>query len=809
MRKIYGRLLSSSSVATAMLSLALPAAAQSEPRDRPAQAAETTARPVMGEGQETDGSSAQTAPAPVTNQMSGDAGIADIVVTASRRSESAQRAALSVQAISADTLARANVSKPEDLTSVATGVQIGTAGPFPQTYIRGVGNYSATVFAESAVAYNVDNVYVSRTWGTRGVFFDIDRVEVLKGPQGTLYGRNASGGAINIISVRPRLGVTEGFAEVNVGNYNLLQGTGAINLPLGSDLALRVAGQVTRRDGYLSDGYDNDRTQAVRSQLLWKPSTDLSILLNGSYQHVGGKGAGPSPLPGIPGEKFVGASDPRATAVARAQPGIGGLLSVPLADGYVEADVYGISAEINADVGFATLTVLPAYRYSKLSLRQYLPGFPVNNEENDKQTSLEARLSNDTTRLKWVLGGFLFDEKQANLPGKSVLIINQGINRQDTASLDLQTRSYAAFGQATYSVTDRFRVTGGLRYTYERKKHVEQLINNGLPNQAPPPACVAGTFDPITPYAPLFCRLVINTDQRLSFKSVTFKAGAEFDVGPRSLLYGNISTGFKSGGFFSAPTPNTFRPEKLTSFEIGSKNRFFDNRLQLNLEGFYWKYRDHQESFIGPTSIPGFFTFLTTNAGKAESYGLDLDIVYRATPADDISFKTQYNKTKYNSFVLPYASGVFGPPNTGCAVGPQNGLFQSIDCSGKPLVQAPKWSGTVAYSHTFDLGTAGTLVAGPDLQFASNSYLTPDFLDLGRQKSYTLANFDLTYTSANRQFMISAYANNIFNLQVYNQAFRNLFVSPSPVNPLAGSEGQFVGTLRPPRTYGVRARVSF
>lgn len=744
-----------------------------------------------------------------TDAASDESGIPDIVVTASRRSESVQKTALSIQAISGDALARANVTKAEDLSSLAPGVEIGTGGAFAQTYIRGVGNYAAQSFAESAVAYNLDGVYISRAWGVRGMFFDLDRVEVLKGPQGTLYGRNASGGAINVISAKPKLGQVSGFIEGQVGNYNLFQGSGAINLPLGDTFAIRVAGQVVSRDGYLTDGYDDDKTQSVRLHALWEPSSDFSILLSGNYQHTGGKGAGTVLNPQLPGDPFRGSSDPAVRNIITSQPGIGGLLTYPKDDGFMDIDIYGVSAEINANLGFAKLTILPAYRHSELRDLHYGPGFSVENNELDRQTSLEVRLSNESDRLKWVIGGFFFDEHQTNLPGRNTLVIRQGISGQVSQSLDLRTRSYAAFGQATFSVTDRFRVTGGVRYTYERKTDNEALFNYSLPNQVPPPVCAIGTdFVPTSFLAPLLCRRSIPIADQQVYNNVTYKIGVEYDVGPQSMAYANMSTGFKSGGFFSAATPNTFLPEHLTSIEAGIKNRFLDGRLQANLELFYWRYRDHQESYTGPTSIPGVFSFVTVNAGRAKSYGADLDLQYRATPNDRIGLKVQYNPSKFDSFDYSNSTVPLGAPVTQCAVGAIDGAGrQAVDCSGKPLLRAPRWSGNVSYSHTFNFANGANLVASGDVQFASQSELAINFLNSTRQDAYAMGNLDLTYTSSNGRWSISAFARNIWNEKVLNQAFRYPFVNAG--NPLANPEGVVFATARAPRTFGGRVRVNF
>lgn len=729
-------------------------------------------------------------------------GIPDIVVTASRRSESVQKAALSIQAISADTLARANVTKAEDLSGIAPGVEIGTGGAFAQTYIRGVGNYAAQSFAESAVAYNLDGVYISRAWGVRGMFFDLERVEVLKGPQGTLYGRNASGGAINVISAKPKLGQVSGFLEGQVGNYNLFQGSGAVNLPLGDNFAIRVAGQVVSRDGYLTDGYDDDKTQSVRIHALWEPRDDFSILVSGNYQHTGGKGAGTVLNPQLPGDPFRGSSDPAVRNIITSQPGIGGLLTYPKDDGFMDIDIYGVSAEINANLGFAKLTILPAYRHSELRDLHYGPGFSVENNELDQQTSLEVRLSNESDRLKWVLGGFFFDEHQTNLPGRNTLVVRQGVNAQVSQSLDLRTRSYAAFGQATFSVTDRFRVTGGVRYTYEHKTDNEALLNYSFPPCAPPPEVT-----PTVEMAPLLCRRSIPIVGEQVYNNVTYKIGVEYDVGPQSMAYANMSTGFKSGGFFSAASPNTFLPEHLTAIEAGIKNRFLDGRLQANLELFYWRYRDHQESYTGPTSIPGVFSFVTVNAGRAKSYGADLDLQYRATPDDRIGLKVQYNPSNFDSFTYSNLTSAFGAPVTQCAVGPLVSGSQTVDCSGKPLLRAPRWSGNVSYSHTFNFANGANLVASGDVQFASQSELAINFLNATRQNAYAMGNLDLSYTSNNGRWSISAFARNIWNEKVLNQAFRYPFVNAG--NPLANPEGVVFATARAPRTFGGRIRVNF
>lgn len=747
------------------------------------------------------------------NSQSG--GIADIIVTASRRAEDVQKSALSVQAISSAELARAHVTSAEGLNAIAPGVTIASAGNTPQVYIRGVGNFGTNSLAEGAVAFNLDGVYIGRPQTTRGMFYDLDRVEVLKGPQGTLYGRNATGGAINVITNKPKLGERGGYVDLQAGNYDRIQAEAAVNLPLGETAAIRVSGQSVYRNGYLSDGYDDENTKSARAQIYWKPSSDVSLLISGNYQKVDGMGAGSVVTPQLPGDKFRGAADPAVTAIIRAQPGIGPLLVAPRTDGFTDDETYAVTGELNWNLGFANLTVLPAYREAKLRDLTYVPGFSVGQFYKDRQTSVEVRLSNESNALKWVLGGYFFDQQLNGLPGGPQQVVSQGVNTFLISDFDSNTRSYAGFGQATFSVTDRFRVTGGLRYTYERKLLSEFLTNYGLPAAppAPPGTCGgAAVFDPASPTPPRFCRITTDLTGANALKqtvnNVSWKAGVEFDIADRSMAYASASTGFKSGGFFSAPPPNSFAPEKLLAFDAGVKNRFFDNKLQVNVDLFYWKYTNHQETLVGPTSIPGFFVQLVTNAGKARSYGADLDLVYQPTRADRLNVKVQYNKTKYDAFALPNQTSVFGPPVTGCNVGPlRPDGSQIVDCAGKPLMRAPLWSGTASYSHSFELSNGATITPTADVQFSSSQFLTVDFLESARQKSYAVGGADLTYTSSDGKLSVSAFIQNIWNEAVNMQALRYPFVTAA--NPNVGPDGLILSSLRPPRTFGGRVRFNF
>jgi outer membrane receptor protein involved in Fe transport len=216
-------------------------------------------------------------------------GLQDIVVTAQRREENLQKAALAVSAVAGDTLVKQSITQATDLSRLVPALQVAPAASFTQIYMRGIGSFGANAFAEQGVAFNLDGIYLSRPAAPAALFYDLERIEALKGPQGTLYGRNASGGALNLITAKPKLGETSGFVNAEYGNYNAFKTSAAINLPLGEQWAARVSGQYARHDGYMSDGYDDENTGALRGQLKFDNRAGINATLMLDYGHVGGR----------------------------------------------------------------------------------------------------------------------------------------------------------------------------------------------------------------------------------------------------------------------------------------------------------------------------------------------------------------------------------------------------------------------------------------------------------------------------------------------------------------------------------------
>jgi iron complex outermembrane receptor protein len=727
-------------------------------------------------------------------------GLQEIVVTAQRRAENLQRAAVSVSAVGGQALTQAGITDVQQLSRVVPSLIIQPGGGGANVYLRGVGNQQTNAFGENAIAFNFDGVYLARPTAPFGMLYDLERVEVVKGPQGTLYGRNATGGAVNIIPKKPRLGTLEGELNAEYGNYNAFRTSGGINVPVGDQLAIRIAGQVTHRKGYLSDGYDDEVGQAARVSVLAQFAPGWTGQLVADYFHQGGKGQGgvlapSSYVPQAPAlSQRIGGSDPLSVAAllafGDAHPPFStflrnGFVNVPAGDGYLNNYFYGVTGILDGDLGPATLTIQPAFRHSRPDYLFYFTGFRGQMHEVDNQESVEARLSsNGGGPLRYVLGAYYFHEHQ-----DAQDFFNQGLLATTRFNPRLSTDSKAVFGQLTYAISPALRAVGGLRYTNEHRSLVTSLAA-GTPTNVNPPLG-----------APFF--------GKQSVSKVTWKAGVEFDAAPQSLIYANVATGFKSGGFFVGASPNnTFAPEQLTAYTIGTKNRFFDNRVRLNLEGFYWKYRNQQTSFVGGIDVGTGLTGVggkTVNAGQSRIYGFELEGEWQVTPHDNLGIDLQYLNARYRSFTYTALSASGAPLRSGCTVTgnrlanpgtTDTGRLFDLDCSGKDVLNSPRWSTQLRYEHRFDVG-AMRLSPGVRSRIEASRETTIDFLPESQQGAYTMTDLYVTLTGPEQRWSLTGFVNNVEDATVLAGGFVKAVVQT------------YYATLRPPRTYGIRASYRF
>lgn len=716
---------------------------------------------------------------PVGGRLEEDAAsgrLPEIVITANRREESAQKAALALQVIDGEDLERLGITQLKDLTALVPAFNVGSRGSFTQIYLRGVGAFITTPLDESPVAVNFDQVNLSSPAGVSGMFFDLERLEVLKGPQGTLYGRNASGGALNIVTRKPELGELGGFISGELGNFGLQQAEGALNIPLSQGSALRGAFQIVDRGGYYKDGSGDDVHQSGRLHALVEPSATTSLLITADYSHVGGDGEGFAIYPRL-GDPYIGLLDPRVTSFLAQNPTL-----KPLGKPYQDNDVYGIQANLQVDLGGVTLNVIPAWRRTKLDFSTSGSGSVYTVTSTEPQKTLEARLASKggDRPISWVVGAYYFDLKKD-------LTYLSDFGPRNQISLEsgkLKNKSAAAFADVKIGLTRSLRALGGVRYTHEKKSQ------NGS---------VLGTARNVT--------ILTLSEGSFSFNKVSWRGGLEYDLTRSSMLFATVANGFKSGSFVLTPasdgTPNNpfanfSGPEFLTAYTVGAKSRIFHDRVQLNVEGFLWDYKDQQITQNGPVNpIPNLGRVITNVPDSPTIHGVDASLAWRVGKGGLFSADLAYLKTRYDKLVL-VGSSRSSSLTTGCVIMPAaDPRLRLLDCSGFPLIRSPRWSGAVGYQHRFDL-KHGQVMAELRSQFSSRYFTGIDYLPSQVQKRYTNTSAGLTYESPDETWSLTAYVRNLEDEAVATASRTHAFLP-----------GVSFDVLNPPRTYGIRGRFSF
>ena len=773
-------------------------------------------------------------------------GLGEIIVTAQRKSESAQRAAIAISVIGGADLVNNGISQPDRLNSLVPALTISNVGPSATSFIRGVGNFSVAVTSDPAVAFNYDGVYIGRFTATSTTFFDLDRVEVLKGPQGTLYGRNATAGAINILPTQPKLGQFTGYAAVQYGDYNAFSAEGAVNVPIGENGAARISGIVNRRDGYNSDGSSDDKSEGIRVQVKSNLTPNLTARVSVDYEHLGGQGTGLSFLNtyacsattvGTPGAtpncivkptnipRGDGNTSPASQAFwTSLNSGVTGRLRDPFPANYQNSTFYGSNADIEWKTDAGTLTVIPAVRFDHVQNRNPGGGFPIANDQKDIQYSAETRFGGKVSLFDYTLGFFYFNEN-VNLRAGTITNNSSG-NFPAPAILD--TESYAPFLRLTAHLTPKLRLVGGVRYTHDNRQFNAHYITIAetcargftcptaiLPTSVPfitslpfaiPTTQSASPLVPVTIAGPTPNTIISRSDiffnNRLSEGKVTWRAAAEYDLTSTSLLYASAERGFRSGGFntavvtdpATAPIPSVYQPEYLTAYTLGSKNRFFDNRAQVNIEAFYWKYENQQVAHAAVDQInrPGSYT---QNIGRSTIKGVEVEGRVLVTSTTQLTADVQYLDAHDDSFTYL----TVGYPYTNCGVAGAGAtttglpLF-TVNCSGLPGYNSPRWSLNLSAQQTVPVGNY-KLVLTADTQYKTSRYTYFDYATEQLQRASFTTYAQASFGPANGQWSASVFVRNIEN--------NRLLAAPVAFG------GNLAAYLTPPRTFGGRVSYKF
>jgi iron complex outermembrane recepter protein len=697
-------------------------------------------------------------------------------------------------------------------------------GPTNQFTLRGIGNVVLNVNIDAAVTTNLDGVPIARPTSVSGLFYDLERVEVLKGPQGTLYGRNATGGAINVITQKPQFGEVSGYINAAYGNYDALNLNAAVNLPVGDEAAVRVAGTLSQHDGYYSDGSGDERTRAVRGTFRSKLSDSITLTVGGDYSLSTGVGSGATIFANRLDER-IGIRDPRSAPVYASTLSFptASFLSPLTAVDFQHNSQWGAYANLDIDTAIGTVTIQPAYRKTHLDFLSSAGSFYSRIDETDVQKTIEARLVSPKGQpLQYVLGAFYMQEDNKS---------NVGFNQQFFAAYGLfnpASKAKAAYARLTYSVTPQFRVSLAGRYTSDKRSSYQDIVNGlvvcpaagnfsnpatycfgtpSFPNGTTAPAAwrnPAGGYFPAVPWGPSGGLALITyggafQDQR-TFNKFTWRAGVEYDIGQSSLLYATYETGFKAGGFFNAPVgfDASFGPETVGAFTVGAKNRFLDNRLQLNVEGFWWTYNDKQFSHIIP--VPGGTTFATQNVGKARVRGFEIEALGKVASNTTLNLDIQYLDAKELSFEYDSLAAL-GAPTTGCSFPgtPTAGNYR-VNCSGRRSVNSPEWTINAGIEQDIPLGNGANIKINAQTRYQSSVQTSYDFYAAGNQGGYVMSDIFLTYESPDKKYYVTGYVNNIEDTAA---------ISYTQSQPRSSVPLLFRYSVTSPRTYGVRVGVKF
>jgi len=704
----------------------------------------------------------------------------EIIVTATKRAEGVQDVPLSITAISGENLSAAGVTDLSTLDKLVPGLQFGQSGTDARPAIRGARTENVSVQQDPVVAFYVDGVYRSLSSQALASIVDVERVEVLRGPQGTLYGRNSFGGAVNIISKAPSA-ESEFGANITLGNYDRRRVEGYGNAALTDNLFLRVTGAIDKHDAIIENIFnpdaglrDKDETY-VRAQLRWEPSDIVDLTLRASQWSQGGNGnsdfgahlAGTPLDPSADGNGITFA-EVTTTTLNPINPRNGGGNGPITGDPYIidydhepffENKQNTIDLEGNADLGFANLKVLLGYadfssgRTQDTDYSRFSSGISGQFDDVVASTEEIQLTSQGDGAFEWTVGAYFLQEKKRGLfifdrffntdplTNRPDGTVATGFFSDFDAQADVDTDSLAFYAQGTYSLTDALRLTGGIRYTEDQKDF--QRVTTGA-HTTPVSFFEA---DGVTP-RPVF-------EDSATFDKVTWKVGGEYDLTADNLIYASASTGFQSGGFNNGADSVTggasFEPQLVDAYEIGTKNVFMGGALKLNVSFYINEFSDllSQEFVnVGATTLA-----ISTNAGEATAKGAEIELDWAPTDKLLITGRASITDAEFGDYTIGE---------------PVSGTSNNLDGGRVPL--SP--DATFGLGVLYDIDLAGGTLSPSGNLYYSSSYSTNDVdYAFGEQDSYAKLDLRLTYADDNDWF-VEVFGDNITDEAILNRTVR-------------------------------------
>ena len=692
--------------------------------------------------------------------------IEEILVTAERKEASAQKTPIAMSVFASDQIQRDQLLDARDLARLSPSLTFNQALAGSQIYIRGVGQGNPITGSSPGVALHIDGVYLGHPYTNNASFYDAERFEVLRGPQGTLYGRNSMGGSINIITKSPVM-ESEFRTTLGLGSHGRKWLNAAGNVVASEDLlAIRGSVVLENRDGYVDNNttgreVDDRDLEAYTLSALYTPTEDFTLLVKGDYQRDQRFEKPISHLRSVPGSGL----DPTIFGAKTIRSGAGEIYND--SDRFREDTFWGANATLTWALGSATLKSITAYRESDLIGE---PGdndgtdFPVLSIDSDnfaEEFTQEITLSGSAIdeRLEWLTGvNYYRDDVTTESLSVLPFLTNlfpplpsiEAINGAPVslaalaASYNEELTSKSVFAQVNYSATDKLNLTLGARYTDDKKDKLQTLRSNITPRSTQ-------------------CESLTDSNE---WSAVTWKLGADLTPSENMMVYGSISTGFKAGGFNSGSCNDDYDEEEITAYEIGFKSRLLDQRLMLNGSLFFYDYTDLQvRAFQGAV-------LQIANAGESEISGFELDLLYQ--PADNWRFDAgvalldaEFTKAMLDDAMVP-------------GVNPE-------DVSGNRMERAPELKYSFGAQYTF-----GNIDFRYELSYSDEMYVDSFENDFAKIDSGTQQNIRVIWRpNGSKNLSVQGFVENITDEDNIDYLIPTSFI------------GGVAGAYGPPRIWGL------
>lgn len=739
----------------------------------------------------------------------------EIMVTAQKREQSLSDVSLSVSAVAADALANTQTSSIESLQFLVPSISFGNDFNFAKLFIRGIGLNSSFPGADPSVALHVDGAVIAQAGAQMSAMFDLERVEVLRGPQGTLYGRNATGGAVNLITAKPT-DALDGYGRLTIGGEDLqLLGEGAVGGPLSDRWRARLAVRYLKRDGYginevTGSDIDDARQFSARLSAQFLATENFDVLVSVEHHREDDRANA---------LKFRAASFPTATAPAPGQVDLRSLATIP---GFaVAADERNIRANVDPinDRKTSAITATATWQLSDaLALKsltnyrdyeaEFYQDFDVSDYPGCRQPlvgptstctlpagvprtagnhwqplyqhqwSEELQLAYDGSRLNALLAGYYLTEfiRIQNHLGFNPVPHFSSDPADVRAIFDgyMNVETWAVFGNATYDLTDMLSLKAGARYSSE-KRDVTSFQATAIPPAAAPAPSALGY-----PWV-----------RKKDWDNFSPELGVEYRPAEGLMTYFTWAKGFKSGTSVIGEAGKEFvDPEKVESFELGLKSRLLDNRLQLNVAAFYHEVEDAQFQFTFPQAAPPNFTTEMRNAAQIEAKGVELELAWRLSRSFSLDASIAWLDSEFTSFLAPNpldAAGYSSAP----------GQAPLQDLSGNRTRMSPEWSYSVHPSFEIPIANGASLTLAANAVYKGKQYHSEFNDERMASDAYTMVDANVLYTAPGKRVTVNLWAKNLTDELVWAGSYA------------VASTRTIGGTLLPPRTYGVTLGLKF